>query len=161
MVWSVLAWILAVLLVLAGIAGTVLPALPGAALVFAGLLLAAWIDGFATVGGGTLAWIGVLGALTYAVDFAATAFGAKRVGASRRAMLGAALGGIVGIFFGLPGLLLGPFVGAVLGEYSAHRDLHQAGRAGFGAWVGLLFGVAAKLALIFAMLGVFATAYLQ
>jgi uncharacterized protein YqgC (DUF456 family) len=152
-------WLLAAVLVVVGIVGTVLPALPGALLVFAGLALAAWADGFAHVGPLALTGLGVLAALTYAVDFAATALGAKKLGASRRALVGAALGALVGLFFGLPGVLLGPFIGAVLGELSEQRDLVRAGRAGLGAWLGLLLGAAAKLALVMAMLGVFAVSW--
>jgi len=156
---TVALWVLAALLVAVGIVGTVLPALPGAVLVFAGLLLAAWADGFAHVGAGTLVGVGALAALTYAVDFAATALGARKLGASRRALVGAALGALVGLFFGLPGVLLGPFIGAVLGELSERRDLRQAGRAGVGAWLGLVLGAAGKLALLMAMLGVFAVSW--
>ena len=115
---DVLLWLLAAVLVLAGLLGLILPALPGAPLLFAGLLVAAWVEDFSYVGGGTLAVLGALALLTYAVDFAASALGAKRFGASNRAIVGAAIGALVGIFFGLPGILLGPFVGAVLGELS-------------------------------------------
>lgn len=153
-------FVLAVVLVLVGLAGTVVPALPGAPLVFAGLLCAAWADGFARVGPVTLAVLGLLTALTLAVDFAATALGARRFGAGKAALLGAAVGSVVGLFFGLPGLLVGPFVGAVLGELLTSSDLTQAGRAGFGAWVGLLLGTLGKLAIVFTMLGVFAAAWL-
>lgn len=159
MTTTVVLWLLAAALVAAGIAGTVLPALPGAVLVFAGLALAAWADGFVHVGALTLTGLGVLAALTYAVDFAATALGAKKLGASRRALVGAALGALVGLFFGLPGVLLGPFIGAVLGELSEQRDLLRAGRAGVGAWLGLVLGAAAKLALVMTMLGVFAVSW--
>ena len=159
MTTTIALWLLAALLVVAGIVGTVLPALPGAVLVFAGLLLAAWADGFVHVGTLTLVGLGVLAALSYAVDFAATALGAKKLGASRRALVGAALGALVGLFFGLPGVLLGPFIGAVLGELSERRDLVQAGRAGVGAWLGLVLGAGAKLALVMAMLGVFAVSW--
>jgi uncharacterized protein YqgC (DUF456 family) len=138
----------------------VLPALPGAPLLFAGLVLAAWAEGFAYVGVGTLTILGALAVLTYAVDFLAGAFGAKRFGASRRGMIGALVGALVGIFFGLPGVLLGPFTGAVLGELSTRRSLGEAGVAGFGASLGLVLGAAAKLALAFSMLGVFAVARL-
>ena len=151
--------VVAALVVLVGIAGTVLPVLPGIAFVFGGLVLAAWADGFVRVGAITLAILGALTALAIAIDFAASAFGAKKAGASPRAVLGAGLGALVGIFFGLPGLLLGPFVGAVLGELSANRELVQAGKAGFGTWVGLLLGSVAKAALAFLMVGVFALAY--
>jgi uncharacterized protein YqgC (DUF456 family) len=155
---ALLLWVLAAVLVVVGLAGVVLPALPGVPLLFAGLVVAAWAEGFAHVGGGTIAVLAVLALLAYAADLAAGALGAKRFGASRSAVIGAALGTLAGLFFGLPGVVLGPFVGAVVGELLARRDLAQAGRAGFGAGVGLLLGIAAKLALAFAMIGVFAVA---
>lgn len=155
---TILLWLLAGVLVLAGVAGLLLPVLPGAPLLFAGLLVAAWTEDFAYVGVWTLTLIAALALLTYAVDFAATALGAKRFGASKRAVIGAVVGGLVGLFFGLPGILLGPFIGAVVGELTAQRALRDAGRAGLGATLGLVFGVAAKLALAFSMLGVFALA---
>jgi len=156
---SVLLWVLAVVCVLVGIAGTVLPALPGAPLVLLGLVLAAWADGFQKVGWIPLCVIGVLALLSLAVDFAATSLGAKRVGASWMAVAGAAIGTIVGLFFGLPGLILGPFVGAVLGEYLARRNRDQALKAGFGTWIGIVIGAAGKLVLIFLMIGIFAFSY--
>jgi len=155
---TVLLWMLAALLVIAGIAGLVLPAIPGAAVIFAGLVLAAWIEDFAYAGAGIFSILAALVILTYVVDFAASVLGAKHFGASRRAMAGAMLGAILGIFFGLPGLLLGPFAGAAIGEFSEQRHLGAAGRAGLGATLGLALGVAAKLALAFAMLAVFAAA---
>ena len=88
-----------------------------------------------------------------------TALGAKRVGASGKALWGAALGSVVGIFFGIPGLVLGPFIGAAIGQYMSHGNLLHAGKVGLGTWLGILIGVALKVALIFAMLGVFVTAY--
>lgn len=153
-----LLWILAAVLIVLGLAGLVLPALPGAPLLFVGLLLAAWAEDFVYVGGWTLTALGVMAVLTYLVDFAATAFGAKRFGASRRAAAGAAIGALAGLFLGLPGVLLGPFVGAVIGELTARRDLAAAGRAGVGASLGLALGAAAKLALGFAMVGIFLVA---
>ncbi len=152
--------IIAALLVLVGLAGTVLPLLPGITFVFGGLVVAAWADGFQRVGGFSIAVLGVLTALAIAADFAASAFGAKRMGASPRAVAGAAIGAVVGIFFGLPGIVIGPFAGAVAGELSARRDLREAGRAGLGTWIGLLLGSVAKVTLAFLMLGVFAAAYL-
>ena len=143
-----------------GVIGTVLPGLPGAVLIFAGLVVAAWADGFQHVGAWPLAGLGVLAAGSYAVDFAAGAFGAKRFGASPRAALGAALGALVGLFAGVVGVLVGPFVGAVLGELTLRRDLRQAGRAGLGAWLGMALGTALKVALVFSMLGLFAAAWL-
>jgi hypothetical protein len=155
---AVLLWLAAILLVAAGIAGLVLPGLPGAALILGGLVLAAWIEDFAFVGTLTLALLAVLALLTYAVDFLAGILGARHFGASPRAMMGAMIGAVVGIFFGLPGLLLGPFVGAALGEFSARRGMVAAGKAGIGATLGLVIGAAAKLALAFSMLAVFAAA---
>jgi hypothetical protein len=156
---TILLWLLVVALVLVGLAGAVLPALPGVPLVFAGLWLAAWIDGYARVGGWTLGVLAVLTLLAMAVDLIATALGAKKVGASRQAIAGAALGTLVGIFFGLPGLLLGPFIGAVAGEMSVRGGLGQAMNVGVATWIGLLFGTLAKLALSLAMVGIFIAAY--
>jgi uncharacterized protein YqgC (DUF456 family) len=156
----VLLWILAGILVLLGVAGTVFPALPGTPLVFIGLVVAAWIDDFREVGWVTLAVLGVLTGLAALVDFIASSAGAQRVGAHPRAIAGAALGTAVGIFFGIAGLIIGPFAGAVIGELSVGRDLRQAGRAGIGTVLGLALGAAAKLALTFAMIGIFVAAYL-
>lgn len=152
--------VVAVILVIVGLAGTVLPVLPGVAFIFLGLLLAAWADGFQRVGALTLAVLGFLTLLAVAADFLASALGARKMGASPRAVAGATLGAIVGIFFGLPGLVLGPFVGAVAGELSANRPMLHAGKAGLGTWLGLLLGSIAKLTLAFLMVGVFATAWL-
>ncbi len=154
-----LRWPLAAALVILGVAGTVLPALPGAPLVFAGLLVAASIDGFQKVGWFTLGVLGVLTLVSFGVDFVAAAAGAKRVKASRLALVGATVGTLVGLFFGLPGLIVGPFLGAALGEYLSQRDLRRAGHVGLGTWLGLAAGVALKLAIIFTMLGVFTLAY--
>jgi len=148
-------WLLAIILVVAGMAGLLFPALPGAPILFAGLFVAAWAEGFEYVGTGTLIVMGIMALLMYVLDFLASAFGAKRFGASNRAIIGAALGAIVGIFFGIPGILQGPFIGAVLGELAAQSDLRTAGRAGIGATVGLALGAAAKLALAFTMVGIF------
>jgi uncharacterized protein YqgC (DUF456 family) len=147
---------LAAVLVIVGFAGLVLPGLPGAPLVFAGLFLAAWAEHFAYVGTGTLIVLALLTAATFVIDFLASAVGARRFGASPRAALGAAVGGLVGLFFGLPGLLVGPFLGAVAGELTARRSLGDAGRAGIGATLGLAIGLAARLALGVSMLAIFA-----
>jgi uncharacterized protein len=148
-------FVLAALLVLAGLAGLVLPGLPGSPLIFAGLFIAAWAEDFSYVGVGTLIVLGVLALLTYVVDFWATMFGAKRFGASKRAVIGAVIGSIAGLFLGLPGVIFGPFIGAVIGELSARRGLHDAARAGIGATIGLAIGVAVKMALAFSMIGIF------
>lgn len=152
-------WILAALLVLVGLAGSVLPALPGIPLVFGGLLVAAWADDFERVTWLTLVVLGLLTVVSFAIDLAATALGAQRVGATRLAIVGALIGTLAGVFLGIPGLILGPFVGAVAGEMISHGKMEQAARAGVATWMGLIFGTLAKLALVFTMLGVFALAY--
>ena len=152
---NVLWWILAGLLVVGGLAGTILPAIPGVPMVFAGLFLAAYATGFETVGWGMLAILGALTALAWLIDFLAAALGAKQLGASQRAFWGAMFGAIAGMFFGLPGIILGPFVGAVVAELSGGRDLKEAGRAGLGAWIGAVIGAAAKLSIAFLMVGLF------
>ena len=151
-------WPLAFILVAVGLAGLLLPAIPGAPLLFLGLLVAAWTDDFAYAGAGTLAALAALAMLTYGVDLWATMFGAKRFGASKRAVIGALIGFVVGIFLGFPGVIFGPFIGAVIGELLAQRSLQQAARAGFGATIGLVLGAALKLALAFAMIGIFIVA---
>ena len=151
-------WIISSLLVIAGLIGLVAPGLPGAPLIFAGLLLAAWAENFEYVGLGTIIVIGAIAVLTFAVDFWATMFGAKKFGASRRAVIGAVLGLLLGIFLGFVGVIFGPFIGAVIGELSARRSLEQATRAGIGATIGFVLGAALKLALAFAMIGIYLVA---
>ena len=152
-------WSLAIALIAVGALGTVVPILPGALIVFLGMLLAAWLDSFERVGPWTLGALALLTVLVYVVDFAGGAVGAQRLGASRRAVWGAALGALIGMFFGLAGILVGPFAGAVLGEYTVQKNVRKAGKAGAGAWVGLALAAAAKVALVFAMLALFVAAY--
>ena len=152
-------YVLAVVLILVGIAGVVLPALPGLPLVFVGMLLAAWAGDFQQIGWGILVVLGLLTLLSVGVDVFATLIGAKRVGASRKALLGAVLGTFAGLFFGPIGLFAGPFVGALLGELWHGRELGQATKVGLGTWLGIVIGVVLKLGLAFAMLGLFLFAW--
>jgi hypothetical protein len=154
-----LLWLLAAALVLIGIAGIVLPALPGTPLVFAGILLAAWIDDFQRIGTLTIVVLGLLTAFAWAVDWVAAALGARRAGASGLAIAGAAIGTVVGLFAGLVGLVFAPLAGAAIGEYIATRDSRQAARAGVATWLGLLLAAALKIALVFTMIGVALLAY--
>jgi uncharacterized protein YqgC (DUF456 family) len=153
-------YLLAGLLILAGIAGTILPALPGVPLVFAGMLLAAWANDFHDVSVWTIVLLGVLTLVSLAVDFFASLLGAQRAGASKKALWGAALGTFAGLFLGIPGLLLGPFIGAVAGEMLGGREWRHASRVGFGTWLGIVVGTALKFALAFGMLGIFVLALL-
>jgi uncharacterized protein len=156
---TIVLWILAIALIAVGIVGIVLPALPGHVLIFAGLLLAAWADHFQRVGAGMLIVIGLMGAASYGVDFVATALGARHLGASKRAMVGAGLGTLLGFFLGLPGIVIGPFIGAVIGELTVHRDWKRVGKAGVAAWIGFAIGTAVKVSIAFVMLGLFLLAY--
>ena len=156
---AILLWLVAAILVVVGIAGTVLPALPGVPFVFLGLLVAAWIGDFQRIGWPTLTILALLTALAIAAEFVASLLGAKRAGASKLALVGAAIGSIVGLFFGLIGILVFPFIGAVLGEFVARERLGQAAKVGLATWLGMLLGVLAKLSLAITMLGVFVIAY--
>jgi uncharacterized protein YqgC (DUF456 family) len=153
--WTILWWVLAVLVIIAGLAGTVIPALPGVPLVFLGLFIGAWIGQFEIIGWVTIAVLAVLALVAWIVDFLAGAAGTRYLGASSRAFWGATIGAVVGIFFGIPGMLLGPFIGAVIGELSGGNDLVQSGRAGVGAWIGMVIATAVKLAIAFLMVGIF------
>ena len=152
---EIILFILSALLIIIGIVGLALPVLPGALVILAGFVLAAWAENFTYIGTGMLTVLGVMTLLMYAVDFAASALGAKRFGASGRAIVGASLGALAGLFFGIPGVLLGPFCGAVIGELTAQRNLFAAGQAGIGATIGLALGIAAKFAIAFSMIGIF------
>ena len=156
----VLGWIGALALIAVGFAGTVLPALPGVVAIFLGALLAAWIGHFERIGWPTLLVLAVLMVLGLIVDALAAVIGARRVGASRAAVIGSLVGGLVGLFFGLPGFLLGPFVGAVAGEYLQRRAAGQALRVGIGTWIGLAIGTLARLGIGVTMIVVFCAAVL-
>ena len=152
-------YVLAGALVIIGLLGVVLPALPGLPLMFAGMWLAAWAGGYDQVGVGTVIMLAVLTLLSLGVDIVAALLGAKRVGASRLALLGAAIGTVAGLFLGLAGIIIGPFVGALLGEWLHGRRLGMAARVGVGTWLGIVFAAVLKLTLGFAMLGIFLFAW--
>ena len=153
-------YILGGLLLLVGIVGIVLPALPGVPLMFAGMLMVAWAGNFSLLGPGMLVVLGVLTLLSVFLDLLAGLIGAQRVGASRLALIGAAIGTVVGLFFGLIGVVLGAFIGAFLGELAYSRKSTLATRVGIGTWIGLLLGTIAKIGIAFLMLGVFVLALL-
>ena len=153
-------YVLAGLLIIGGLAGSVLPALPGIPMVFGGIWLAAAVDDYQHLGLWWLLIIGTLGVAGVALDFIAAALGAKRVGASKRALWGASIGTIVGMFFGIPGLLFGPFIGALIGELSSGTSVLRSAHVGMGTWIGLLLGTLVKLVLSFIMVGLFGVAML-
>jgi uncharacterized protein YqgC (DUF456 family) len=138
-------YLIAGALILTGLVGAVVPAVPGIPLIFAGIWLIARVDQYRHIGPWWLAGIALVGVVGLTIDLVAGALGAKRVGASRRAVWGALVGTLVGLFFGLPGLLLGPFLGAVLGEVSAGSSILRSTHVGASAWIGLIFGTMIKL----------------
>jgi uncharacterized protein YqgC (DUF456 family) len=147
-------------LILTGIAGTLLPALPGVVFVFAGILLAAWIDDFQRVTMATVIVCGLLTLVAWGADYASAMLGAKKAGASRLAVIGAAVGTVLGLFTGFVGLLFMPLVGAAIGEYVSDRDAVRAAHVGVATWVGLLLGTVAKVVVTFMMAGLFVAALL-
>lgn len=153
-------WVLCAALVVLGLAGTVLPVLPGTLLVWAGIVLGAWIDDFARVSVTTVVVITVLGVLAWALDYVAGLMGAQKAGASKQALVGAAVGTVAGLFMGLVGVLFMPLVGAAMGEYLAQKDHQRAARVGLATWVGMMLGLIAKVVLSFIMVGIFVAALL-
>ncbi len=155
---ATLLWLLSAALIAAGIAGTVLPALPGTLLVLAGIVLGAWIDDFTRVGWGVLTVVIVLAVLAWVLDYVAGLLGAKKAGASRQAIAGAALGTVAGLFMGIVGVLFMPLVGAAIGEWLARRDHGQALKVGVATWLGIMAGMVSKVVIAFMMIGVFIVA---
>lgn len=153
-------WIIAVLLMLVGVAGAVLPAIPGVPLIFVGMLLAAWINDFQLISVFTIIVMAILAVLAIVVDYVAATLSAKRAGASKQGVIGAAVGTIAGLFTGLWGLLFMPLAGAAVGELIAHKDMLHAGKVGVATWFGLIIATIVKLAVAFTMVGVFVAALL-
>jgi uncharacterized protein YqgC (DUF456 family) len=152
-------WAIAMFLIALGVIGSFLPGIPGPLALFAGMFLAAWIDHFDRVGWVVLIILGALTAAALAIDVVAGLLGARRVGASRPALIGATIGTVVGLFFGFVGILIAPFVGAVIGELSSRPQLGSAVRVGIGTWIGLAVGAFAKILIVLAMLSVFLLSY--
>ena len=142
---------LAILLIVCGLAGTIVPALPGIPMIFIGGWIIAYIDDYQYIG--TLIALGVLTAISIAIDWLSQTMGAQKAGATKQGLTGALLGTIVGIPFGLLGIFLFPVIGAFLGEMIGHRDMHRSAKVSWATWVGMIAGIAAKLAIGFTMLG--------
>lgn len=143
------------LLFAAGLAGSVLPILPGPPLIFAGALIYAYATDWIPIGAGRLVILGVLAILAYLLSHLAAALGAKRFGGSWWAVAGALVGAVLGVFLGPFGLLFGPVLGAIAGEFLRGGDLEESARSGIGALVGLAAGIAANLGLAVVMVGLF------
>ena len=153
-------YVLAVALIIGGLAGAILPILPGVPMIFGGIWLAAAVDEYNHLGWAWLVAIGAVAVLGIAVDFISGSLGAKKIGASPRALWGAGIGTTIGMFFGLPGLLIGPFAGAVIGELWSGKSILRSAHVGVSTWFGMLLGVVAKVVLSFLMIGMAALALL-
>ncbi len=153
-------YLLAAALIVGGLAGSIIPALPGLPMIFGGIWLTAAVDDYRHLGLWWLLIIGGLGTAGVIIEFIASTLGAKRVGASRLALWGASMGTLAGMFLGIPGLILGPFIGALLGEFASGTSVLRSAHVGVGTWIGLLFGTLMKLVISFMMVGLFGLAWL-
>lgn len=146
-------------MIVLGLLGTLLPALPGVPLIFSGMLLIAWLDDFTRVSGITLVVLGMLALIAWAIDFFASYATAKRADASQYALWGILIGAIIGMFAGVAGLLIGPVLGAIVGELLSHRDPQRATSVGLAAGLGFAVALIGKMLLSAIMLGLFTYAY--
>lgn len=143
---AVLALILAILFFIAGLAGSVLPVLPGAILIWLGMLVYGILTKFTTLSVIFLVGQALAVAIVYSVDYFAGILGVKKFGGSQAAVYGSIAGTIIGIIFlGPAGLIFGPFIGAIAGELLNHKPFDKALRSGWGTLIGLLGGTIAKL----------------
>jgi hypothetical protein len=146
---------LALVVMFIGVAGCLLPGLPSTPFVLAAAVIHKIYFGATGPAWWVLVILVGLTAVSAVLDYLASVYGAKRLGATRRGAVGAVVGGLVGLFFGVPGVLLGPFLGAMAFEMTGGRDWKASGRAGVGATLGLLAGAVGKLACCIAMMGLF------
>jgi uncharacterized protein YqgC (DUF456 family) len=151
-------WLVAVVLMALGLIGTVVPIIPGTTIILGAAIIHRIALGPARSCGMT-ALIGLLALtlLSYALDAGAGYLGATRFGATKWGLIGGVIGGLAGLFFGLPGIFLGPVIGAIAGELISGKALVKAGRSGWGTILGLLGGTIAKIFIGLAMVAIFVT----
>lgn len=148
---DVVLWISAFALIVVGFAGTIVPALPGLPMIAAASWLIAIVDDYQRIGGWTIAWLAFLAVVGTLVDSVAQTAGAQKAGATKGGIIGSLIGSLLGMFFGLAGIFLFPFIGAVIGELIVMRDVKFAGRVGVATWIGIIAGTALKISLAFTM----------
>jgi len=152
---EIIGLIVALLIMCVGVAGSILPGLPSTPVVLIAAIAHKLYFGPTGAGWWIIGVLGVLTVLSLVIDYLASVYGAKRLGATWRGAVGAIVGGLIGIFFNIPGLLLGPFLGAFAFELAGRRPIKEASLAGVGATLGLLAGALGKLACCVAMMGLF------
>ncbi len=142
-----------------GVSGLVAPILPGVAFIYLGIVLVAWADGFTRIGALMLVVMLGITAVAMVADYLAALFGARKAGASGWGVFGAGIGALAGLFLGLPGVILGPAIGALAFEYVRNPDAKKAVRAGLGGLAGFILGVVAKAFFGFLLIGLAILAY--
>jgi len=155
---EVIWWILVLLLMFAGLVGTVLPFFPGTILIFAGAVLNYFT--LHSVGGITILVLAAWMLLAQIFDVASGAIGAKWSGSTRWGVIGGIVGAIVGLFFGLIGLFVAPLLGALIGEILGGKGPRPAIRSAWGTFLGTTAGLIVKLIIAVIMVGWFAVAAL-
>lgn len=145
--------VITILVILLGIAGTILPVLPGIPLVFLAMAAYGWYEGFSTVTPRFLIYMAGITVLSMFVDYLATYLGAKHFGSSKKGVFGAIIGTVAGLFIFPPfGLFIGPWVGAFCGEMIDGKNTQEAVRTGTGTVIGLFGGMVFKVVLGLIML---------
>jgi uncharacterized protein YqgC (DUF456 family) len=152
---QIIGLVLALLVMFIGCLGSVLPGIPSTPLVLIAAIGHKIYFKAASIGWIVIALLVLITALALVMDYLATVYGAKRFGATKKGMAGAIVGGIIGLFFNLPGILFGPFIGAVIFEMIGGREWKPSAKAGVGATLGLFAGAVGKLFCCFSMLALF------
>jgi hypothetical protein len=146
----------ALVVMLVGLVGSIVPGLPGSPLVLIAAILHRLFFGTQSVNNTVLLALVVMTVASLVLDFLASMLGAKKFGATWRGAVGAVVGGVIGLFFSLPGIILGPFLGATLFELLGRKEFKKAMKAGTGAVLGLLVGTIGKFAICVMMILLFA-----
>jgi len=153
MIWIL--FIICLLTMLVGVLGNMIPGIPGTPLILAAAIVFRLLGGEGSVDNWVLIALVFLTLFALLLDYVAGMVGAKKLGATWKGVLGAVIGGIVGLFFNLPGIILGPIVGAVAFELLGGRKFNEAGRAGVGAFIGIIAGAFGKVICSLVMVGLF------
>jgi len=149
-------WFFTIVLFAVGVIGTVVPVLPGTTIVLAAAIIHRVMLGpEKSIGWKTIVGLILLTLVSYAFDFLGGYFGAKYFGATKWGAFGAIVGALIGLFFGSIGLVAGPVIGAVAGEFIAGKRMIDAGRAGWGSLLGNLGATTGRLVIALVMITIF------